>query len=245
MSDKTDRRKVLKGIAIVPVVAAAGATGAALLSYLKPTTKVLSLPKPDGPLSKPLEVASLDEFPEMFSSKEFTYTQETPEYTNRGKQAIQIPGYIVRVPNEKIGKEIGDEGNQRRGYGIAEHNGQTYSIVVVSAICPHLGCVFQYRGLERSNDDVVSRRHEFVRTTFSGDDSGGDCAGHFNFHRIRNQVHGLDVYFLHDGDGLCDAPILGSRTRSASARGNELSASLRLRWWFLVAHRTRTGQIQC
>lgn len=140
-----DRRSLLKGIVAVPILATAGGIATALLSYLRPTLKPLEFPQAEKPLNKDLEAATLGEFQKDFDFKEFTFTQETVEYTNRGKQATNIAGYIVRVPNGSIPPSVGNAGGgMRRGYAVAEAGGETYSLVVVSRICAHLGCIFEY-----------------------------------------------------------------------------------------------------
>ncbi len=141
-----DRRTLLKGLTALPILGALSAVGALLISYLKPTTKPLSLPMTEKPLNKDLVAANLSEFPKEYDSKEFTFTQETVEYSARGKQATNILGYMVRIPNDAIDpKEVGDLGNNlREGYAQAEYKGEKYSMVVISRICAHLGCIFEY-----------------------------------------------------------------------------------------------------
>jgi Rieske Fe-S protein len=151
-----DRRTILKGITAIPILAVLGGVGSALLSFLKPNLKPLSIPKAEVAQSKDLIAASLDEFPKEWDVKEFVFTQITPEYSSKGTQQTDIPGYILRVPKvevldpNKIGKF--DDKGLREGYGEAEHKGENYSMVVVSRICAHLGCIFQYH----TGDEVCS-----------------------------------------------------------------------------------------
>jgi Rieske Fe-S protein len=144
-----DRRTILKGITAIPLLAAAGGLGAALISYLKPTTAPLGIPAVERPLSKNLVAANLNEFPNLYDHKEFVFTQATVEYSDRQKQATDILGYLVRIPNDQLDPaEVGAGPNGTRlGYAVSEHNGQTYSIVAVSRICAHLGCIFEYHKL--------------------------------------------------------------------------------------------------
>jgi Rieske Fe-S protein len=72
------------------------------------------------------------------------FTQITPEYSSKGSQQTDIPGYILRVPNVLDPAKIGDLGALREGYGEVEHKGEKYSMVIVSRICAHLGCIFEY-----------------------------------------------------------------------------------------------------
>jgi Rieske Fe-S protein len=139
-----DRRTILKGITAIPILGVLGAVGASLLSFLKPNLKPLSLPKAEIPQNKDLTAASLDEFPKEWDVKAFVFTQITPEYSSKGTQQTDIPGYILRVPNILDPAKIGDLGSLREGYGEAEHKGAKYSMVVISRICAHLGCIFEY-----------------------------------------------------------------------------------------------------
>jgi Rieske Fe-S protein len=141
-----DRRTILKGITALPILGALGGLSAALLSFLKPTTPPLSLPKVEKPASKDLVAAKLEEFPKEYDVKEFVFTQQTIEYSDRGKQSTDILGYLVRIPNDVLDdKEVGvGPGGERLGYAVAEYDGAKYSMVAVSRICAHLGCIFQY-----------------------------------------------------------------------------------------------------
>jgi Rieske Fe-S protein len=145
-----DRRTILKGITALPILGALGGLSAALLSYLKPTTAPLSLPTTEKPLSKPYIAATLEEFPNEYDVKEVVFTQQTVEYSDRGKQQTDILGYVVRIPNGKLDpKEVGvGPSGKRLGYAVADYKGSTYSMVAVSRICAHLGCIFQYHTKE-------------------------------------------------------------------------------------------------
>lgn len=144
----TDRRTIIKGLTAIPLVATTGAIVAALVSYLKPTTKPLSFPISEKPLNKPFLAGRLEEFPEFWVAKPFVFTQETVEYSAHARQFTDIPGYMLRIPNGNINPDeigIADHNRSlRRGYGVFKYGGQTYSMIVISRICPHLGCIFQY-----------------------------------------------------------------------------------------------------
>lgn len=136
---------VASGFGAALGLGAAYVFGMALLSYLKPTLRPLEFPRVERPLNKPFEAARLEDFVEPWVAREIVFTQETVEYSARGKQASAIPGFILRVPNGMIPASVGDAGGGlRRGYAVVEANGQTYSLMVNSRICPHLGCIFQY-----------------------------------------------------------------------------------------------------
>jgi Rieske Fe-S protein len=141
-----DRRSVLKALTVLPVAGVAGGVATALLSYLRPTLKPLEFPRAEGHVSAPLDVGGLVEFGEPWAFKEFTYTLATVEYTTRGKQSTEIPGVVVRLPNDRLSENLGEGGHDhlRRGYAVTNWQGETYSMLVVSRICPHLGCIFQY-----------------------------------------------------------------------------------------------------
>lgn len=140
-----DRRSLLRGLTAIPVLGMAGGLGTALLSYLRPTLRPLELPQAEKPINKPYLAASLTELAKPWDFKEFVFRQETVEYTARGKQAADIPGFIVRIPNGQVSAEVGDlGGGRRRGYVVVQWEGQTYSLMINSRICPHLGCIFNY-----------------------------------------------------------------------------------------------------
>ncbi len=141
-----DRRTVLRAITAIPILAVLGGIGAALLSYLKPTWKPLAFPATEKPLNKDLMAATLEEFPNEYDFKAITFTQTTVEYSARGKQATDVPGFIVRIPAGKMDPAtvgVGPAG-LRRGFGEMDYKGQKYAIVAVSRICAHLGCIFEY-----------------------------------------------------------------------------------------------------
>ena len=130
-----DRRTILKGITALPILGALGGLSAALLSFLKPTTPPLSLPTTEKPLSKDLVAAKLEEFPKDFDVKSFVFTQQTIEYSDRGKQSTDILGYLVRIPTGTLDpKEVGaGQGEKRLGYAVADYNGTQYSMVAASS----------------------------------------------------------------------------------------------------------------
>ncbi len=70
-------------------------------------------------------VATLSELQEPWTAKPFIFRQINVEYTPRGVQTVEIPGYALRLPDEVGPKD-------------------TQYVVVYSRICPHLGCIFNF-----------------------------------------------------------------------------------------------------
>lgn len=66
-----------------------------------------------GDLAKPWDVQA------------FIFRQVNIEYTPRGQQLVEIPGFAVRLPE-------------------AAGSAETQYIEVYSRICPHLGCIFNF-----------------------------------------------------------------------------------------------------
>lgn len=116
---KINRRNLLKAILAIPVLGTLAAAVSPLMRFLKPTIKPLNyMQGPDLPTSlKPVSF-DLSLFPNAFDVQSFNFTQVNKEYTAIGKQTREIPGFVVKLPG-------GD-------------------FIVVSRICPHLGCVFNF-----------------------------------------------------------------------------------------------------
>ncbi|NUP99371.1 MAG: Rieske 2Fe-2S domain-containing protein, partial [Armatimonadetes bacterium] len=81
-------------------------------------------------------VAHLGELQSPWDVKAFIFRQVNVEYTPRGQQTVEIPGFAVRLPD---------------AVGPAE----TQHIEVFSRICPHLGCIFNFE----TEPDVVQRNY--------------------------------------------------------------------------------------
>jgi Rieske Fe-S protein len=144
-----DRRTIVKGALALPLLAAAGGLTASFLPFLKPTQGVLEIPKPDQNESKELQIGLLSDLKQPFDSISFEFLLETKEYTERGKQVTRVPGYVVRVPNGVVDKEITgakvtSAADIKKGYLVVDHAGETFSLVAISRICAHLGCIFEY-----------------------------------------------------------------------------------------------------
>jgi len=128
-----NRRTLIRALLGIPILGALLVWLNPLLRFVKPTTGPGELaPAPEQPISEPLVVGSLDEIAEPWSHKEFVYLQETPEYTLARTQRSEVPGFVVRLPDTAPGIEV------------TRPDGSTAKILVVSRICPHLGCIFQY-----------------------------------------------------------------------------------------------------
>lgn len=121
-----NRRDFLKYALSLPLLGGLMLFASPLFRYLKPTAGVFPhglVSAPDKP-SKIKDVTfSLADFPEPWTVKEFLYEQSNPEYTREGKQISKIPGFALRVPGTSA---------------------DDFKFVVVSRICPHMGCIFNY-----------------------------------------------------------------------------------------------------
>ncbi len=137
-----NRRDFLKIIVSLPVLGGLALFVSPLFRYLRPSsgplmdTRValngnptewkgdagLFLP-PDMPKAEQEVTFSLSDFPGPWSSQPFTFNQKSKEYTFRHFQASKIPGFVVRLPEDKAGQP---------------------DFIVVSRICPHMGCVFNF-----------------------------------------------------------------------------------------------------
>jgi len=138
-----NRRLFLKLLVGLPVLGAFGLFTAPTLRYLRPTLGSLKDTKldtegkaptdwkgagglfatPDQPERVRLVKFNLSDFPAPWSYQTFTFGQKSREYTASSYQLTNIPGYVVRLPEDKNGKP---------------------DFIVLSRICPHMGCVFNF-----------------------------------------------------------------------------------------------------
>jgi Rieske Fe-S protein len=138
-----NRRTFLKFLVSIPVLGTLGLFVSPLARYLRPSLGPLAATRLDTTAKLPLEwqgsaglfstpdmpqrekdiVFSLADFPKPWSSQTFTFGQKSMEYSANHFQGTKIPGYVVRLPEDKDGKPDFD---------------------VVSRICPHMGCVFNF-----------------------------------------------------------------------------------------------------
>lgn len=121
-----DRRAFLKLFLGLPVLGSLLLFISPLFRYLKPTAGVFPhglTSEPDAPQKVRAIEFSLSEFDKPWVAKEFLFEQRNPEYTRQGAQISRVPGFALRVPSA---------------------SGSEYKFVVVSRICPHMGCIFNY-----------------------------------------------------------------------------------------------------
>jgi Rieske Fe-S protein len=137
-----NRRDFLKLIVSIPVLGALALFVSPLFRFLRPSSAPLSQtridPKgnvtdwqgssglfspPDMPKAERNVEFDLSQFPTPWSFQPFTFNQSSKEYTFKHFQASKIPGFVVRLPEDKDGKP---------------------DFIVVSRICPHMGCVFNF-----------------------------------------------------------------------------------------------------
>lgn len=140
-----DRRAFLKVLLSLPVFGALGLLISPFVRYLRPTTGPLAATRlkmdeegnpltlqgksglfkgPDMPTREREVSFSLSEFKKAWDFKTFTFGQRSREYSFKQYQSIRIPGFVVRLPED-------------------QENGQP-NFHVVSRICPHMGCVFNF-----------------------------------------------------------------------------------------------------
>lgn len=107
--------------------AAAGLASASMgLRFLRPKVKPFQLFAPPDQANVPDQVvANLDQLSRPWDVVAFIFRQVNIEYTPRGQQVVEIPGFAVRLP-----EEVGDPSTQY--------------VAVYSRICPHLGCIFNF-----------------------------------------------------------------------------------------------------
>ncbi len=137
-----NRRDFLKLIVSIPVLGALALFVSPLFRYLRPSSGPLQttdwdvsgnptdwqgksglVAPPDMPQAERQVTFNLSDFPSPWSFQPFTFSQRSKEYTFRHFQASKIPGFVVRLPEDKDGKP---------------------DFIVVSRICPHMGCVFNF-----------------------------------------------------------------------------------------------------
>lgn len=139
-----NRRNFLKIILGIPVLGALALFVSPLVRYLRPSLGPLAdtrikregenpltdwkgssgLATPTDLPTREKEVTfNLADFPNVWSYQSFTFGQKSKEYTFQHFQATKIPGFAVRIPDDKSGEK---------------------QFMVVSRICPHMGCVFNF-----------------------------------------------------------------------------------------------------
>lgn len=119
LNNETTRRNFLKAVLGIPILGALGALVSPIMRFLKPTVTPLNyFQDADRPTSLKPVAFDLSLFPNDFDVQAFNFTQSNKEYTALGKQVRDIPGFAVKLPGNKFS--------------------------VVSRICPHLGCVFNF-----------------------------------------------------------------------------------------------------
>lgn len=137
-----NRRDFLKLVVSIPVLGALALFISPLFRYLRPSSGPLKTTSwdtkgsliswqgksglvgpPDMPQADRQVSFSLADFPAPWSYQPFTFSQKSKEYTFRHFQASKIPGFVVRLPEDKAGQP---------------------DFIVVSRICPHMGCVFNF-----------------------------------------------------------------------------------------------------
>jgi len=143
-----DRRDFLRIIVSVPVLGALALFVSPLFRYLRPSSGPLGNTRisiknadnqleaptqwdgskglftpPDMPTAEKPVMFNLADFPSSWSYQPFTFAQRSKEYTFKHFQVSKIPGYVVRLPENKDGKP---------------------DFIIVSRICPHMGCVFNF-----------------------------------------------------------------------------------------------------
>lgn len=126
------RRDVVSMIiaALVATALAGVASLSVVFRYLRPKLKPFNVIQPlDEAQVGDQVVATLGELQNPWDYRDFIFRQVNIEYTPRGQQETQIPGFAVKLPADATMSEDGD----------AEH-----MVYVVSRICPHLGCIFNF-----------------------------------------------------------------------------------------------------
>lgn len=146
-----DRRGFLKLLLSLPVVGALGLFVSPLVRYLRPSLGPLASTragledgtlnpvgneglflKPDIPTRERDVVFKLSDFSGPWSSQTFTFGQRSKEYSFKQYQSIRIPGFVVRLPED-------------------QPDGKP-NFHVVSRICPHMGCVFNFIPPEKASE---------------------------------------------------------------------------------------------
>ncbi|MCC7492564.1 MAG: Rieske 2Fe-2S domain-containing protein [Fimbriimonadaceae bacterium] len=126
---------VVMGVAAVALAGLASVSMA--MRYLRPKmTPFNFIQAPDKANVPNQVVATVAELQEPWKVKDFIFRQVNIEYTPRGQQQVEIPGFAVRLPDEA---------------GQAD----TKYIEVYSRICPHLGCIFNFE----TEPDLVQKNY--------------------------------------------------------------------------------------
>lgn len=124
-----NRRTVLRALAALPIVGALTAIVSPLYRVLRPTAGPFDFFRPPDVASAEAQVVGkASDLAELWSFTAFEFVQKNVEYTPQGVQESRIPGFVVRVTPE-IARAWGYAGGQ---------------FIVISRICTHLGCVFNY-----------------------------------------------------------------------------------------------------
>jgi Rieske Fe-S protein len=138
-----DRRTFLRILLGVPLLGTLSMFVSPLFRYLRPSSGPLAstaidtsdknivnwsgksglFSSPDMPTREKEISFDLALFPKAWSSQTFTFGQKSREYTFQRYQSTKIPGYVIRLPEDKDGKP---------------------DFIVFSRICPHMGCVFNF-----------------------------------------------------------------------------------------------------
>lgn len=135
-----ERRRFLKFVASVPVVASLISILSPLLRFLKPNVEKFRIYAPtaqDVPRGEAIVAAALSEVAKPWDFKYFVFTQY-PQYTPQGFKAASVPGVVVRLPR-KLRLPMGWSKDVGLEPKVTESD-----IIVFSRICPHLGCIFNY-----------------------------------------------------------------------------------------------------
>ena len=125
---EVSRRDVLSMIiGALVATALAGLGGASMaMRFLRPRVRPFDLFAPPDKAAVPEQrVANLSELQNDFDVKSFIFRKVDVEYTPRGTQITEIPGFAIKLPE---------------GSG----NPDTQHVEVFSRICPHLGCIFNF-----------------------------------------------------------------------------------------------------
>ncbi len=136
-----NRRKFIKLITTVPILAAAAALISPLLRFLKPNVEPFKIYAPtleDAAKGESIVAATLADVAKPWDFKYFVFTQKYPQYTPDGFKAANVPGVVIRLPSKvklpwEWGKEIGKQPPLEES-----------EIIAFSRICPHLGCIYNF-----------------------------------------------------------------------------------------------------
>lgn len=136
------RRRFLKLVASLPVVASLISILSPLLRFLKPNVERFRIYAPtaqDVPRGDVIVAAMLSEVAKPWDSKYFVFTQKYPQYTPQGFKAASVPGVVVRLPR-KIRLPFG----WTKDIGLKPPAITESDIIIFSRICPHLGCIYNF-----------------------------------------------------------------------------------------------------